>query len=153
MPDAPLPIPPDAVRWIKALLSGDYVQGTGRLCTTTPTGDEYCCLGVAARLMNMFVGQRKVWMWREDLQEDVVIVEGYVSDPVNGVDSINSEILSGPAWRNLLGDGIDLEQNEVADANDGGVSFAGIVDCHILPAYNHTRATFEEMYGPVSSQS
>jgi hypothetical protein len=37
-------------KWIKALRSGDYVQGTGKLCTVKPSGAKYCCLGVAAEL-------------------------------------------------------------------------------------------------------
>lgn len=37
-------------RWIKALRSGKYKQGQGRLRQPTPDGDEYCCLGVLCEL-------------------------------------------------------------------------------------------------------
>lgn len=34
-------------RWIRALRSGKYRQGRGKLCRV---GERYCCLGVAAKL-------------------------------------------------------------------------------------------------------
>lgn len=34
-------------KWIEALRSGNYRQGTNRLCTLTADGPYYCCLGVA----------------------------------------------------------------------------------------------------------
>lgn len=36
--------------WLKALRSGQYHQGEGYLCQTTPKGDVFCCLGVLAEL-------------------------------------------------------------------------------------------------------
>ncbi len=33
-------------RWIKALLSGEYVQGKEALCTEGKKYDKFCCLGV-----------------------------------------------------------------------------------------------------------
>jgi len=32
--------------WTKALISGDYIQGTGRLCRAEEEQDTFCCLGV-----------------------------------------------------------------------------------------------------------
>jgi hypothetical protein len=38
-------------RWIAALRSGQYRQGTGALCRLDESGDpSYCCLGVLTRL-------------------------------------------------------------------------------------------------------
>jgi hypothetical protein len=37
-------------RWVEALRSGQYEQGTERLCTTTPDGYSFCCLGVLTDL-------------------------------------------------------------------------------------------------------
>jgi hypothetical protein len=33
-------------RWVAALRSGRYQQGRSALCTITPEGKKYCCLGV-----------------------------------------------------------------------------------------------------------
>lgn len=40
----------DVGRWVTALRSGEYVQGTGTLHTILKTWDEYCCLGVLCEL-------------------------------------------------------------------------------------------------------
>jgi hypothetical protein len=38
-------------KWIKALRSGKYEQGSGQLCETMYNGDKYyCCLGVAKQI-------------------------------------------------------------------------------------------------------
>lgn len=37
-------------KWIAALRSGDYQQGTGALCTVDGEQERYCCLGVACDL-------------------------------------------------------------------------------------------------------
>lgn len=37
--------------WVKALRSGDYVQGTGCLVSEHNGVDHFCCLGVAANLL------------------------------------------------------------------------------------------------------
>lgn len=58
--------------WIAALRSGDFVQGTGRLCQTDGAGNKkYCCLGVLSHIhkdnehnidMSAFVGDN---YWRQ----------------------------------------------------------------------------------------
>lgn len=40
---------PNAELWVKALESGDYKQGKGRLCNE----NKYCCLGVACEVAIM----------------------------------------------------------------------------------------------------
>lgn len=37
-------------RWVEALRSGMYQQGTGALKQETPAGVKYCCLGVLCEL-------------------------------------------------------------------------------------------------------
>ncbi len=37
-------------QWIKALLSGEYVQGQNRLCQAGERYDYFCCLGVLTDL-------------------------------------------------------------------------------------------------------
>lgn len=40
--------------WLEALRSGDYKQGTGRLCRVDDEGnEEHCCLGVLAEVIGM----------------------------------------------------------------------------------------------------
>lgn len=36
--------------WVKALRSDEYNQGTGRLVSSKPDGDYFCCLGVLVDL-------------------------------------------------------------------------------------------------------
>jgi hypothetical protein len=38
-------------KWIKALRSGEYKQGAGKLCVQQRGGDEFCCFGVAADIL------------------------------------------------------------------------------------------------------
>lgn len=37
--------------WVRALRSGEYRQGRGRLCRQGKSFDRFCCLGVAANLL------------------------------------------------------------------------------------------------------
>lgn len=37
--------------WLKRLRSGSYAQGNHALCSITPEGRRYCCLGVLAEIM------------------------------------------------------------------------------------------------------
>lgn len=52
-------------RWVRALLSGRYEQGHGALCTRPTRYSDaraYCCLGVAAHLVNPdFGGLQFTW--------------------------------------------------------------------------------------------
>lgn len=42
-----------AEKWIEALESGEYKQGNGMLAIDTELGEkQYCCLGVACRIVN-----------------------------------------------------------------------------------------------------
>ena len=47
-------------RWVEALRSGEYKQGTGRL----RSGDEYCCLGVACDVYRLTTKKGR-WFDRE----------------------------------------------------------------------------------------
>ena len=47
-------------RWIKALRSGEYVQGTDALVTATDAGyDKFCCLGVLCDVLGLEFVARK----------------------------------------------------------------------------------------------
>jgi hypothetical protein len=53
-------------RWVAALRSGDYRQGTNRLCTRNPAGDHFCCLGVLADL----AVKDGACQWQDQVQHD-----------------------------------------------------------------------------------
>ncbi len=72
-PAAPAPMHPEIkARWVAALRSGDYPQGTGALChTATPDGMDsksgFCCLGVLGDLYAQDFPERAKWI---DLEAD-----------------------------------------------------------------------------------
>ena len=39
-------------KWVAALRSGEYKKGVGQLCRISPSGAEYCCLGVLYEVAN-----------------------------------------------------------------------------------------------------
>jgi hypothetical protein len=43
-------------KWVAALRSGKYKQGTGKLKKSTPDGDRFCCLGV---LCDLFINDER----------------------------------------------------------------------------------------------
>ena len=49
-------------KWVKALRSGEFKQGTGTLRTVKPHGEPaYCCLGVVCELMRREEPERFSW--------------------------------------------------------------------------------------------
>ena len=54
-------------KWVKALRSGKYKQGT----ETLKTGDRYCCLGVACAMQNdtLFLGGGTICQMTVDLNK------------------------------------------------------------------------------------
>ena len=55
--------------WVKALRSGDYIQGEERLCKETHDGKlHFCCLGVLAEINSV---SREMTLFSTDWQEDV----------------------------------------------------------------------------------
>lgn len=81
--------------WIKALQSGDYKQGTGKMCT----GKKFCCLGVALDL------------------EGATFTDGSVY--INDDDVVDNAGSSLPDWlRAKLGISVD-DTSTLAEMNDG----------------------------------
>lgn len=103
-------------KWIKALRSGKYKQGTGCLCRAAPV-KEYCCLGVACKVAKI----RAIDNGRD---QKVIHFEA------NGNKSMTS-------IRTLIPGLIDpLQESTLANMNDNGASFDQIADYiekHILP--------------------
>ena len=45
-------------KWVTALRSGNFKQGQGALCRVRDGQPSYCCLGVAAEIMNIPVQEK-----------------------------------------------------------------------------------------------
>ena len=89
-------------KWLKALRSGEYAQGTEHYVTAGKKYDSFCCLGVLC-----------------DIQDAVWDMNGY-----NNGYKIASKTLVGDDW---VPNGPDwAAQNCLADMNDGGDSFKKI---------------------------
>lgn len=99
-------------KWVKALRSGRYKQGTGRLHSMA---DEMCCLGVACRVMRLKKEDTGKQGW----------VYGGVSQyaPSSVVDAMGLCNDSGYTGYTLWKDEFSL-----ASANDWGASFKEIAD-------------------------
>lgn len=120
--------------WLKALRSGDYKQGTGRLCTVVPVGPyeaewterRYCCLGVLTDL-----GVQNGVIDPTDVEEHKTVDGVVLSYPT---DSGRESVGTPPAireWANIdyfgsLGD--FAAKRDLADMNDSGMTFAEIAD-------------------------
>lgn len=101
--------------WIEALRSGDYVQGRDCLKATTADGTTHCCLGVLCEVADIpFIEEDK-----NRYGVDYAIkgdADGFNNDAFLPV--------------NLLKEfGLTNEQQiELADMNDGGMTFSEIAD-------------------------
>lgn len=96
--------------WVKALRSGKFAQGQGRLCAVLLRGQEpsFCCLGVLAN---------------EDISDEwTPSVEGSAIMKKDG-----SRTALSDRYREKIGLGL-TSHNALAEANDDGVDFASIAD-------------------------
>lgn len=97
----------ECIEWIKALRSGKYKQGTGKLCLL----GRYCCLGVLAKIKGM-LDHNDMFMRNPnsltDVSEEGCIVHHYLP-------------MGEP-------NGIGLTQNTLMEMNDHGKSFDEIAD-------------------------
>lgn len=107
---------PLAKAWVEALLSGGYQQGSG---TLRAASNEFCCLGVAADLINPNG-------WVDDL-----VVPRFKWGP-DGY----TEVLPFETWAELMAGASHIpDQQILAEANDSGATFEEIVHDYILPAF------------------
>lgn len=109
--------------WIKALRSGKYRQGTGRLVNDN---DEFCCLGVAANLLIKDGSTKGKWIENDGL--------GWVfgRSLTNGSRDCLTSSCSCPVWlsevlNNEGGDTFNVEER-LMNLNDDGKSFKSIAD-------------------------
>lgn len=99
-----------AERWIAALESGNYAQGTGCLRTT---GDSFCCLGVLTDLA-IFDGVDLAWKTSE-------IVNLY---EVGGKSRILPvQVMDWAGMRSVVGSYGNGESHALSVRNDEGATF------------------------------
>ena len=105
-------------RWVKALRSGEYKQGSGAL----RMGDEFCCLGVACDLFDNNG-------WRPSGYD---LLDNYLMNGIVKVGSLPKEVMH---WLGLADSSgyfmVGCTQGQwasLADANDGGATFDEIAD-------------------------
>ena len=107
--------------WVKALRSGDYRQGQGKLVVhdAVTCTDQFCCLGVAA---NLLIKKGHKGEWFESYGEWMFGVRGGKRS-----DIILTEVAVTPDWLKERLREDDLE-NRLAKMNDNGMSFDQIAD-------------------------
>jgi len=102
-------------RWIKALRSGKYRRGEGRLCTTYKGRSKFCCLGVLAN-------EELDGEW----QESDELYEGNTAWELCYKGDRDGDLLPGIA---LIEIGLSIErQSKLVGMNDAGESFSEIAD-------------------------
>lgn len=110
----------DAIRkWVDALRSGEYEQGTG---TLHPDG-QYCCLGVACEVYKQETGQGKWTDLDVDGPPHFVVSEQMARDTLPPVVA---------DW--LFGDGYQTSPEVMGDVDDDGYAstceLANLNDCY-----------------------
>ena len=119
-----------AKKWVTALRSGDYLQGTDYLCSTEfsekGTFEIFCCLGVLADIVGIPYDNRKKTKSKDDEWEP-----GFISSRIYHNDDKETSVDDFPTGQMLLKMG-GLEEDvarDLAEMNDHDVSFAEIADC------------------------
>ena len=133
-------------KWIKALLSGEYQQGTGRL----KRDGNYCCLGVACDVYRKTTKKGR-WFRREDAGDHSFLKAGaqlpeVVSEwfGLDQYDPIVGHTSDGPARSNPVG---------ALMANDNlGWTFAAIGKS-VAKIYKIPRAYYETTKGKVHART
>lgn len=113
--------------WVKALRSGDYLQGKGRLVTIKENGDErFCCLGVLCNLAteNGYGEWSGVTELGAPMFKDEYGVASYGLLPTGVMSWAGMKTVGG----HLMG------SDSLYGLNDNGKSFAEIAD-HIEANY------------------
>lgn len=120
--------------WVEALRSGKYNQGQGGLCTTTPQGPVFCCLGVLCDIHKNTVAQVENWEGN-----------GVQKHYLNAIDLLPKKVVEWAGLeknvgafgfgteRDIFSETFDIiarigNYTSVATANDSDVSFKDIAD-------------------------
>lgn len=96
-------------KWVEALRSGKFIQGTGRLTTIKNGVEEDCCMGVFCKVMNYPIG--RILEWAEDF-------------------SAKEYKIGNESVRHYLPDPILSEEisRRLGEMNDRGATFSEIAD-------------------------
>ena len=104
--------------WVAALRSGEWQQGTGRLCSVGQDGEKrYCCLGVALALQGRLDGKGEDTE-KKKAAAHLVPAADFLVEPV-------ANCYCGDFNIRVIEDG-DLQS--VSSLNDSGYTFSEIAD-------------------------
>jgi hypothetical protein len=99
----------DVLKWIRALQSGQYKKGTGKLVSNN--GTKFCCLGVWADMHGATWEEKRIWNGTVECL--VPVLKGRKTATVE--QNNNGSYLHDPK----LAKGLDMSmQRELATAND-----------------------------------
>ena len=99
-------------KWVEALRSGQYQQGTGGLCGIY---NHHCCLGVACRIFQEEVGGLQIKLNSRHKYFAFDIDSAYLPNKVR-------------SWLGLTNRDGDFKGGSLASLNDRGSSFKEIAD-------------------------
>lgn len=100
-------------KWLRALRSGDYQQGTKYLRSTRCGELKHCCLGV---LCELFLQENNSQKWHQD--GEVFYLDGW-----RGV--LPTPVMK---WAELATTQVKVEETSLVRLNDDGTSFEEIAD-------------------------
>lgn len=109
-------------KWVKALRSGKYPQGTGGLCRNL----KFCCLGVAAEIANQEVGLEVSSIVIQD--DEFALYDGMCASlPAELMEVFGLRTGCGDYYLPMVRDMREYTAN-LACKNDAGMSFKDIAD-------------------------
>ena len=112
-------------KWVKALRSGEYDQGTGCLAQEDESGNhQFCCLGVLCNIMQEETGELKIGNYQSGLTNAYV----YSYDDEVGV--LENKVMEWSGIKDNNG-AFKYKNNhsvDLASLNDKGKTFEEIAD-------------------------
>ena len=118
-------------RWLAALRSGKYTQGTGALKQEGSTGSEFCCLGVLCDISGLGIWRERVTMYSR-IKEYIVTDEPELSilhpdvKTWAGLEAADPQVKPSTELQERYG--FKIEVPSLATLNDRGASFSEIAD-------------------------
>ncbi len=106
-------------KWLKALRSGEYVQGDNWLCTKGKRYDNFCCLGVLTDLYLREKGEG----WSSDGVLDLGDNFGFKGDSWIERNFLPLKVME---WSGIQSNDPSVGEATVADLNDSNMTFKNI---------------------------